>query len=207
MVRQLKKYFITGLIVILPLVISGYIIFVSFRFIDGILGHVINIYTRKHFGISIPGLGLFLFLFIILFFGFISIHFFGRQLHRLVGGAAEKFPILRSIYPWIKQTFEFLFSENQLAFKKAVLVEYPSKGVWSLGFITNESFKEAKEKTQQELLNIYIPFVPNPLTGFIAFIPRRDVTVLDISIKEAMKLIISGGLLNPETAPDAEVKD
>ena len=93
--------------------------------------------------------------------------------------------------------FEFLFSEKDKTFKKSVLVEYPCKGSWSIGFITNESFKEAKDKISGDLVNVFIPLAPNPVTGFIALIPHRNLILLGISVKEAMKVVISGGLVNP----------
>ncbi|MDD5729843.1 MAG: DUF502 domain-containing protein [Candidatus Omnitrophica bacterium] len=203
---RLRRYFLAGVLTILPLFISLYILYIVFSFTDGILGSLINVYFKRHFGVYIPGLGLILFLLIILFTGIVSTHFLGKGFHRFLDRAMGRFPILGSIYPLIKQTFAFLFSENEMAFKKAVLVEYPCKGTWSIGFITNESFKEAREKTNQELLNIFIPLAPSPATGFIALIPSKDVIILNVGIKEAMKLVVSVGLLNPENLP-VENKD
>lgn len=180
--------------------LSIYIIYVVFRFFDGILGPVINIYFRSHFGVYVPGLGLILFVFILTFIGFLSTHLFSKQAHRFLAQLPQRFPLIRSIYPSIKQAFDVLFSNNQLAFKKAVLVEYPCKGSWSVGFITNESFPEAKEKIGEDLLNVFIPLAPNPLTGFVALIARKDIVILNTSVKEAMKLVITGGILNPGDA-------
>jgi uncharacterized membrane protein len=104
---------------------------------------------------------------------------------------------LRYIYPSVKEVFEFVFSDNKLGFKKVALVEYPSKGIWSLGFIANDGYAEAEAKTGRTFFNIYIPSVPNPTTGFFFFFPKEQVIILDIGIKEAMRLVMSGGMLNP----------
>ena len=195
--NRIKKYFITGILVVLPLWTSIYILYLIFNFIDGILGHIMHRYFDKAAAIYIPGLGFILFLFLITGAGFASIHFFGKGLHRAVESIVLRFPILRTIYTWINQSLRLLLSENQMAFKKAVLIEYPAKGLWSVGFIANETFKEASQKTQQELLNVFIPLAPNPISGFVALVPRKDVLILDVSVKEAMKLVVSAGLLNP----------
>lgn len=197
MIKHVRRYFITGILVIFPLFLSIYILFILFRFVDGILGRFINVYFKETLGFYIPGLGLILFLLIIIVAGFLSTHFLGRRLNRFLDRIVGPFPLLRHIYPWIRQIFTFLFSKNNLSFKKVVLVGYPCKGSWSLGFITNEGFKEAKLKSGQELLSIFVPLVPNPTSGFLIFASSKDVIFLDISIKEAMKLILSGGILNP----------
>ena len=109
----------------------------------------------------------------------------------------KRLPLTRYVYPSIKKITEFLFAHHRQAFKKVVLVEYPRRGIWSLGFITNEAFQEIKDKTKQDLLNIFIPSSPGPLTGFFILTPRQEVIFLDIPIEDAVRLIVSGGLLNP----------
>lgn len=206
MTKNLRKYLVTGVLVVLPLYFSVYILLLCFQFIDNILGNFINLYVQELLGFSVPGLGVILFFLLILLSGIGSVHLFGKRLHQLIDRIGNRFPVLNYIYPAVKQAFEFLFSESQKSFKKAVLVEYPCKGSWSVGFITNESFKEAKEKTKRDLANVFIPLAPNPVTGFIALIPHDEIILLDISVKEAMKLVISGGLLNPGDLP-LEQKD
>jgi uncharacterized membrane protein len=201
MMNRLKRYFITGILVILPLFLSLYVLFIVFRFFDGILGPLINIYFKQNFQVYIPGVGLILFILIVFLTGFFSTHVIGKGFHLFVEKAVSRFPLLRYIYPSIKRAFEFLFSEASLSFKKAVLVEYPSKGIWSIAFVTNENFYEANKKTNQDLLTVYVPSVPNPATGFIVLVPRSAVVYLDITVTDAMKIIISGGLLNPDALP------
>ena len=197
MISNIKRYFVTGLLTILPLSLSIYILWVLFRLVDGILGRFVNAYLKSLLGFYIPGLGLILFIFLIFLTGMLSTHFFGSRLHNFVERATSRFPILKHIYPSLKKIFEFAFSDTRLGFKKAVLVEYPSKGVWSLAFLANEGFKEAETKLGKELLNICVPSVPNPTTGYFVFLPKDEVKMLDISVKDAMRLVMSGGLLNP----------
>lgn len=197
MLSKVKKYFIAGTLVILPLLLTVYILVGLFQFADGILGKFINAYLAQTLGFYIPGLSLILFLVIIFFTGLITTHFLGRKLYLALDTALRHFPLIRLIYPSVKQVSEFLFTTQHQTFKKAVLVEYPRQGIWSMGFITNEGFQEAKDKTKQELLNIFIPSSPGPFTGYYVLLPRQEVIVLDITIEDAIKLIVSGGLLNP----------
>jgi uncharacterized membrane protein len=194
---RLRGYFFTGILIILPLYISVYILVIVFRFVDGILGNFINVYFQKTLGFYIPGLGILLFFTIIIIAGFLGTSFFGRSLHRAFDRTLSRFPLIKYIYPAVKQAFEMLFSKDHLAFKKAVLVEYPNKGIWSPGFVVNQGFPEAKEKTSLDLITIFIPLSPNPTSGFIILLPRKDVILLDMSINDAMKMVISCGVLNP----------
>lgn len=197
MIAQIRRYFVAGLLTILPLALSVYILLVLFRIVDGILGRYLNVYLKNLLGFYIPGLGLILFIAIIFLSGILSIHFFGAGLHLFLGRVLARFPLLRYIYPSIKKVFEFVFSDNKLGFKKVILVEYPSKGIWSMGFIANDGYVEAEEKTGKKFFNIYVPSTPNPTTGYFFLVPKDDVIMLDIGIKEAMRLVMSGGLLNP----------
>lgn len=192
-----KKYFIAGTLVFLPLLITVYILVNLFRFADNILGQFVNNYLIRVLGFYIPGLGLILFLIIIFSVGVLTSHFLGKKFGLLLDSAFRRFPLIRLIYPSIKQITEFLFTTQRHSFKKAVLVEYPRIGIWALGFITNEGFPEAKDKTKEELLSVFLPSSPGPLTGFFVLIPRQQVIILDIPIEDAIKLLVSGGLLNP----------
>ena len=197
MFTYLKRNFIAGILVSFPLLLTVYILVILFQFVDGILGKFVNTYLSKALGFYIPGLGLILFLIIIFLVGFLTTHFLGRRLYFILDKTLRRFPLIRHIYPSIKQIIEFLFAYQRQAFKKVVLVEYPRPGIWSVGFVTNEAFGEAREKTKQDLMNVFIPSSPGPLTGFFILIPRQEVIFLDIPIEDAIKLIVSGGLLNP----------
>jgi uncharacterized membrane protein len=194
---KLRRYFITGLIVILPLVATIYILAGIFNFSDGLLGRFINDYLEKTIGFYIPGLGLLLFLTIILLVGFLVTNILFKRLFYHLETLFLKFPLIRQIYPAVKQIVDYLFSKEKPAFKKVVIVEYPRKGVWSLGFITNEAMKDVEDKTNQKVLNVFIPSTPNPMTGYFIFVPKNDAVFLDISVEDGLRMVISGGVFNP----------
>lgn len=194
---KIRHYFVTGFLITLPVFITLYFLFIVFRFIDGIFGKVINFYIKRHLGFAIPGVGIIIGLLIVFAVGFTAANFFGKRIMRALENWFLKFPFIRQIYPAAKQIVDSFISKDSPAFKKVVLVQYPSKGIWAVGFLTNESFKEANEKTGRDLLHIFIATTPSPLTGFLILAPREDVTELDISIEDGVKLIISGGIVKP----------
>ncbi|MEI8176214.1 MAG: DUF502 domain-containing protein [Candidatus Omnitrophota bacterium] len=199
---RLRRYLIAGLVVILPLFISLYVLFFLFRFIDGIFGSVINYYIRRELGFAIPGIGIILGLMVVLTTGFIASRFLGRTLFPAIEGWFLKFPLVKQIYPPARQIVNFFLAKEKPAFRKVVLVEYPSKGLWSVGFITNDGFAEAKEKTHEDLLHIFFASTPSPLTGFLVLVPKKNVVFLDIPIEDGLKLIVSGGILGPGDKKD-----
>ncbi|MDD2689344.1 MAG: DUF502 domain-containing protein [Candidatus Omnitrophica bacterium] len=196
MFNRLKKYFVAGILVVLPLSISIYILLIFFRFADGILGKFINNYIGEKLNFYIPGLGLVLAVLIILIVGFLVSHLFKKRI-KTIDRFLGSLPFLKYIYPLLKQTLELIFSKEHAAFKKVVLVEFPRKGIWSVGFISGECFPEAELKTGSRLENVYVPLALSPATGFIILVPRDELIHLDTSVKEAMKLILTAGIINP----------
>ena len=195
---HLRRYFGTGLLITLPAFFTVYLIYVVFRFIGGILGKVINFYLKKSLGFSIPGLGIILGVIVVTLIGFVATNYFGKRLFKALEIWFLKFPFIRRIYPAAKQIVDSFISRESPAFKKVVLVEYPSKGIWSLGFLTSESFDEAIKKTGEDLVHVFIATTPSPLTGFLILVPKNNIKPLDISIEDGVKLIISGGIVRPE---------
>lgn len=194
---KIRRYFVTGLLIILPSFITVYILYGIFTFVDGIWGKVINFYLRKHLGFTIPGLGFLLGIATIIIVGFFATNFFGKKLFLLFENWFLKLPLIRQVYMPAKQIIDSFISKDKHAFKKVVLVEYPSKGIWSIGFLTNDSFREAEEKTSQEMMHVFIATTPSPLTGFLILVPKRDIKFLDISVEQGVKLIVSGGIIKP----------
>lgn len=194
---RIKRYFASGLLITVPVFITLYLIYVVARFIDGIWGKLINMYFMKYFGFTIPGIGIILAIITIVAVGFVATNFIGKRLFKGVEGWFLKFPLIRQIYPSMRQIVSSLMSKDHQAFKKVALVEYPSKGIWSIGFITNESFGKANEIAARELVHILIPTTPTPLSGFLILVPKDDVRILDISIEEGLRLVVSGGIVKP----------
>ncbi|MBI5123942.1 MAG: DUF502 domain-containing protein [Candidatus Omnitrophica bacterium] len=197
LILNVRHYFAAGLLITLPIFFTLYLLFIIVQFIDSVWGRWINLYIRKHLGFAIPGLGFILAIITVLFIGFLAANFFGKRFFKSIERWFLKFPFIRQVYPALKQIVDSFISKESTAFKKVVLVEYPCKGIWSIGFITNESFREANEKTGSELLHVFIATSPSPLTGFLILVPKSDVKSLDISVESGMKLIMSGGIIRP----------
>jgi len=191
-----KKIFITGLTAIIPLVITVYVIGAVFYFADGILSKPINKFLYQYIGHKIPGLGIVIAILIVFFLGFI-IHISSTRFVRWVERLFFRIPLVNKIYLPIRKIVDFLFFPHTKSFRSAVLIEYPRRGIYSLGLVTNESFFKLKENKERKLYNVFIPSSPYPLTGFTIIVEEKDLFFLDIGVEEALKLVVSGGLINP----------
>jgi len=185
--QALRRYFVTGLATLFPVTVTFWLLWQIFVFADGMLG--------RTFGFTFPGLGLLLTVLVILVVGVFSVHFFGRVVFRTLEVALSRLPIVRKVYPAVKQLAQFIFSEGgQPAFRRVVLVQYPRPGAYSLAFVTNEA-RTSATGTPTTLLTLLIPNPPSPFTGPIIFVPQEDVIPLDLSVEDAVKLIVSGGVV------------
>ncbi|MDD3295746.1 MAG: DUF502 domain-containing protein [Candidatus Omnitrophica bacterium] len=191
-----KKIFITGLTATIPLVITFYVIAGLFYFVDGFLGKPINNFLSQYIGCQIPGLGVVLAVLVIFALGLI-IHLSRMRVFRWLEKIFFRIPLVNKIYFPIKRIVDFLFFPPRKNFKSAVLVEYPRKGLYSVGFITNDNTLEFKEKKGKIFYNIFVPSSPSPLTGFTIIVEESEVIFLEIGVEDAIRLIVSGGLLNP----------
>lgn len=201
MFKHLRNYFFTGLLVLLPLVITLKLLFWGFEKVDSILGNLIFYNLHKYLGldVKITGLGLAALLLIITLTGIFARNYLGRKLIELGENLLKRIPILNSIYSITKQITEgvALSQSEKGAFRKMVMVEYPRKGIFSPGFLTGASFAEAEEKTGVKCLSVFIPTPPNPTTGFLILVPEDQVTILDMSVEDGFKLFISVGVITP----------
>ncbi|MBI3083181.1 MAG: DUF502 domain-containing protein [Candidatus Omnitrophica bacterium] len=186
--QAFRRYFVAGLATLFPVAVTIWLVIWIFRIADRMLG--------KSLGIQIPGLGLVVTLLVVLSVGVFSIHFFGRVVFQTIETAFARLPFIKKIYPAVKQLARFLFSEEgaQAAFRRVVLVQYPRPGAYSIAFVTNEAKTTATGKPQT-LLTLLIPNPPSPFTGPIIFVPEEDVVPLDLSVEDAVKLIVSGGVV------------
>jgi len=195
---RLRRYFVTGLVTLLPLVVTLYLLLIIFQFADGLLGRFVNRYWLRTYGYEIPGLGLVMTIILILLIGVLSSHLFGQWAVRGFESWFGRLPVVRSIYPAIKQFSEFLLDQGgqKAAFRRAVLVQYPRAGIYSLAFVTNEHVTAATG-TRTTMLTLLIPTPPSPFTGPIIFVPEQDVIPLNLSIEDALKLAVSAGVVAP----------
>ena len=184
----LRRYFFTGLATLFPVTVTVALVWQIFKFADGLLGRML--------GLQIPGLGLVVTLLVILAVGVFSVHFFGRLFFQTIEAWLSRLPFFRKVYPAVKQLARFLFNEESGndAFRRVVLVEYPRQNTYSIAFVTNET-KTSATGSPKTLVTCLIPNPPSPFTGPIIFVPAEDVVPLDLSIEDAVKLIVSGGVV------------
>ena len=155
---------------------------------------------------SLPGLGLVAGLIVITLIGAIAAGFFGRWLIRVGEGILNRMPVVRTIYGASKQILETVLTTQSNAFREVVLVEYPRTGLWVVGFVTSPTQGEIKTKLSDETVNVFVPTTPNPTSGFLLFCPVKDLVYLDMGVEDAVKLVVSGGIVTPDTAKLAKKK-
>ncbi|MBI4598540.1 MAG: DUF502 domain-containing protein [Candidatus Omnitrophica bacterium] len=187
----IRRYFITGLATLFPVAVTAWVVKIIFRFSDQFLG--------QYLPYAIPGLGLLVTLLIILLVGVLSVHVVGRVIFHTLEAWLVRLPIIKKIYPAAKQLAQFLFKEEgkgQAAFRHVVLVEWPRLGSFSIAFVTNETTTSVTG-APETLVTVLIPTPPSPVTGPIIFLREKDVIPLTMSVEDAMKLILSGGVVAP----------
>jgi uncharacterized membrane protein len=163
--------------------------------VSGLIPERYNPETYLPFGI--PGLGLVIAVAALILIGALTAGYVGRIVVRLSDAALARMPVVRSIYGATKQIFETVLAQKSTAFRQVCLVEYPRHGVWTLGFITGTTVGEVQERTSDEVVNVFLPTTPNPTSGFLLFVPRHDIILLDMSIEDGIKMVISGGIVTP----------
>ena len=191
---SIRNNFIAGVVVLIPIGITIYLTLFFIKFSSDILPKEIN--PNHYLPYNIPGLEILISIFLITLIGWLSLSFIGKRLFDLFENILNKIPILRTIYSAVGQLIE-TFTKSKSGKKNVVLVEYPRKGVWAVGFATNENTGEIKNKTGQELINVFVPTTPNPTSGFLIMFPKNEVIYLDLSFEEASKFIVSAGSTNP----------
>jgi uncharacterized membrane protein len=196
---MLKRIFISGLAALIPLVITIYVIVALFQFADGILGERVNSFLYKYVGYKIPGLGIVFVILIVFLLGLLIqisrmrvFSWFSRWFEQML----FKIPLVNKIYFPVKKVVHFLFYAPPKKFQRAVLVHYPRTGVYVVGFLTNENTLQFKEKGDKKFYNVFIPSSPSPITGFTIIAEAKDLIFLDIGVDEAIKIVVSGGLLS-----------
>ena len=192
---KIRNYFIAGVVVLIPIGITIYLTLFLISITSKILPKEIN--PNHYLPYNVPGVEILISVILITLIGFLSLSFIGRKLLDVFDNILKKIPILRTIYSAIVQMTEtFTKSDNKK--KNVVLVEYPRKGSWAVGFATRENTGEISNKTQQKLINVFVPTTPNPTSGFLLMFPEEDVIYLDLTFEEASKFIVSAGTSNPD---------
>ena len=196
MLLKLRNYFFTGVVVLIPIGFTLYLTKFLINISTKLIPQKLNPNTYLHF--AIPGLEIILTIFFITIIGGLSLSFLGKKFLQLVDDMFRRIPILRTIYSAILQMTE-TFSQKDNNKKSVVLVEYPKKGSWAVGFATKDNKTEMSTKTNEELTNVFIPTTPNPTSGFLIMFPKKDLIFLNMTFEEASKFIVSAGTSNPRS--------
>ena len=191
---KIRNYFFTGVIVLVPI---GFTLYLS-KFLMNISSDLLpsKINPNNYLPINIPGIEIIITVFFITFVGFLSLSFIGKKFLQLIDSLFKKIPLLGTFWSAVKQMSQS-FKDNKHKKKSVVLVEYPRKGVWAVGFATKENEGEIKEKTKKELVNVFVPTTPNPTSGFLLMFEKNDVMYLDMSFEDASKFVVSAGTTSP----------
>lgn len=203
---RLRAYFLTGILVTAPISIT---VFLAWLFIDFVDENVTPFIPAKYnpetyLPFGLPGLGLLVMMIVLTIVGMLTAGFLGRLLIRISESIMARMPIMSGVYSAVKQIFETVLAQKSQAFREAVLLEYPRRGMWAIGFITGATKGEVQNLTEDDCVNIFLPTTPNPTSGFLLFVPKRDLTPLNMSVDKAVKMVISGGIVTPEDTRPAE---
>lgn len=194
-----RRYLIAGLLIWVPLGITIFVVRLLISWLDGSILLIPEAYRPENLiGYAIPGLGVLLSIMVVMFTGLFAANLFGRKLVKFWEGLLSHVPLVRSVYSGAKQLAETMFSESGESFRKVLLVEFPRRGLWTLAFLTGTDQGEAQNKTGHEVINVYIPTTPNPTGGYFVMVPREDVQVLDMSVDEGLKMLMSMGAVVPD---------
>jgi len=197
---RLRNYFLTGIIVTAPISLT---IYLTWLFIDWVDGRVTPLVPAKYnpesyLPFGLPGLGLVIMVVFLTLIGFIAANLFGRSLIHIGEGLVNRMPVVRTLYNAFKQILETVLKQSSTSFRQVVMVEYPRRGIWAMAFVTADTTGEIKRKTDDDMVNLFLPTTPNPTSGFLLMVPRRDLIFLEMSVEEAAKFVISAGVIMPD---------
>lgn len=196
---HLRRWFFAGLLVSAPILLTVYITWLLVNLIDGYAANLVptqfNPATYTDF--PIPGVGIVFAVVLIIIIGALTTGLLGRSLIKFGEGLLSRVPVMRSLYGATKQIMETVMASQSDAFREVVLIEYPRRGIWVIGFVTGNTKGEVQNISSENLINIFVPTTPNPTSGFLLFLPREEAISLDMGVEEAVKMVVSGGIVTP----------
>jgi len=205
--RYIRGYFLAGILVTAPIGITFYIAWLLIRWVDAQVASLIpaNYNPETYLPFAVPGLGLIVVFMALTFIGWATAGLIGRLWTRLTERALARMPVIRSVYGAVKQIIETILQQQSNAFRQVVLFEYPRRGSWAIGFITGETLGEVQSLTSDDVVNVFLPTTPNPTSGYLLFVPKKELVVLDMTVEEGIKMVVSGGIVTPpDRRPEAE---
>ncbi len=199
---RLRRNLLTGIVVTAPIAITFYLAWQFISLLDEQANRLIPAaYNPENYlPFSVPGIGLLLIIAALTLIGALAKNYLGRYLLGFGETILRRMPVIRNVYSGLKQVFETVVSQSSSSFEQVVVIEYPRPGLWAIAFVTADTKGEVAERLGDDLLSVFLPTTPNPTSGFLLFVPRRDVTFLDMSVEEGIKLVISAGIVSPEEA-------
>ena len=197
---KIKNYFLTGILVTAPVVITFWIVISLVKLFDNLVTPIIPYYLNPNVYLprDVPGLGLIILVIFLVVIGSLTANFFGSWLLKKTDLIIQRIPLIKVFYKTIKQILETILKTNSDAFREAVLVEYPRKGVWVIGFTTGEVEGEIKNRLKKKFINVFIPTTPNPTSGFLLMVSTNEIKTLNVSVDDAIKTIVSAGIIKLE---------
>ncbi len=202
---RVRGYLLAGILVTAPIAITVYLTWVFLTFIDSRVTRILpgHWYEALYGETTLPGLGLIIALVFFIIIGWFATNFLGRLLIRISEYIVARMPVIRTLYSAIKQIFETIMATKSQAFREVVMMQYPRKGVWSIGFVTGKTEGEVQRATKEDTINVFVPTTPNPTSGYLLFVPKKELIYLDMSVEEGVKLVVSAGIITP---PDRGTK-
>ena len=197
---KIRSWFITGILVLTPIILTVYVAWAFITFVDNLVVPIVPDGYRpsNYLPFSIPGLGLIIVFTFTTLVGSLASGLFGRTLIRIWENILNRMPVVRSVYSAIKQILDTVMAAQSDAFRQAVLVQYPRKDIWAIGFVTGSTKGEVGKYVSKKMINVFMPTTPNPTSGFLLFFPEKDLIYLKMSVEDALKLVVSGGMVIPK---------
>ncbi|XDZ66949.1 DUF502 domain-containing protein [Alphaproteobacteria bacterium LSUCC0684] len=195
----LRRWFLAGFLVTAPILLTGYLTWLIIGIIDGYVSNFLpeNLNPQTYVDFPLPGFGLIIGGLTIIIIGALTTGFLGRSLLRFGERMLNGVPVIRSVYGATKQIMETVMASQSDAFREVVLIEYPRRGIWAIGFVTGTTRGEVQNMSKEQLVNVFVPTTPNPTSGFLLFFPREDLITLEMGVEEAVKMVVSGGIVTP----------
>ncbi len=206
---RLRNYFLAGILITAPISITFYLAWIFINFVDGKVTPLIPVQYNPstYLPVGIPGLGLLIIVVVLTLIGALTAGYAGRFVTRLYESLLNRMPVIRGVYSATKQIFETVLAQKSTAFREAVLVEYPRRGLWAVAFITGRTEGEVQNLVAEDMVNIFLPTTPNPTSGFLLFVPKKDLIPLSMAVEDAIKMVISGGIVTPPDTRPEEVRN
>ncbi len=196
---RFRGYFLAGILVTAPISITLYLTYMFFTAVDSRVAKILphQWYDALYGETTFPGIGIVVAVVFFIVVGWFATNILGRFFIRISEYFVDRMPVVRTIYSAIKQIFETIMASQSQAFREVVMLEYPRKGVWSIGFVTGRTKGEVQSHTEEDTINVFVPTTPNPTSGYLLFVPKKELRYLSMSVEEGVKLVVSAGIITP----------